>query len=262
MSRPVYITVGSEYPESSIVRSALSFPIIKDHKKFSLQCITDLKKEGIVFGTYEYLTIDIVVFVFQYNPTYYTLCWIMKNNKGEDIAHSYYVKVKELNGFIGKRATDLYRIVKSNKAENAKVGRYLDGKIVYFIGDISDPKAHKIADICIGRYNKLDNSNKGYRPSDTHNSFRHNINRGIIGNEPYVPPEFHAPIGDQQASRANAQQGLPYDEEPLNLMNDFMEDRIQLVGTSGGRAKRTKRTKRTKRAKRTKRLTRRYTKRR
>ena len=264
MSHPVYITVGSEYPESKTVRSALLFPIIKDHKQFSLQCIEDLKEKGIVFEANH-----IIVFVFQYNPTYYTLCWIM-NNKGKDIAHSYFVKVTELNGFIGKRAMNLYRIVKSNKAENAKVVSYLREKIVYFIGDMSDPKAHLIADTCIGRYNALRNSNKGYKKSDTDNSFRRNINSGVLGNDPYVPPEFHAPMGNQQgiphAQQVNASRVLPELHAPMghqeqydnddnddnndNLGQQLLDGRIHLVGapgSMGGRSKRTKRTKRTKR---------------
>jgi hypothetical protein len=236
MSRPVYLTVGSEYPESKTVRSALLFPIIKDPKRFSLQCIEDLKKSGIVFGTYPYG--DIVVFIFEYNRTYYTLCWVMKSNK-ENIAHLYYVKKNELHEFIGKKAMNLYHIVKSNEAKNAKVGRYLEGKIVYFIGDTSDPKAHIVADVCIGRYDTLSGSNKGYKKLDTTHSFRRNINSGVLGNDPYVLPEFHAPMGNQQ--------DLPNDNnngEPLNLMNDLMANRIRVVG---GRSKRTKRTKRTKR---------------
>ena len=258
MSRPVYLTVGSEYPESKTVRSALLFPIIKDQKRFSLQCIEDLKKSGIVFEKDH-----IMVFIFEYNPTYYTLCWVMKSNK-ENIAHLYYVKKNELHEFIGKKAMNLYHIVKSNEAKNAKVGRYLEGKIVYFIGDTSDPKAHIVADVCIGRYDTLSGSNKGYKKLDTTHSFRRNINSGVLGNDPYVLPEFHAPMGNQQgipnvqhvnASRVlpefhapmGNQQDLPNDNnngEPLNLMNDLMANRIRVVG---GRSKRTKRTKRTKR---------------
>jgi len=288
MSHPVYITVGSEYPQSKIVRSAILFPIIKDKKRFSLQCIEDLKKSGIVFEENH-----IVVFIFEYTLTKYILCWIMKN-KGKDIAHSYVVNKTELHELVGKSAMDLYRIVENNEAENAKVISYLEKKIVYFIGDVSDPKAHTIADTCIGRYKALHNSNKGYKKSDTDNSFRRNINSGVLGNDPYVPPEFHAPMGNQQgipnAQQVNTSRVLPelhapmgyqeqYDNDDYNDYNDDNDDnlgqqlldgRIHLVGAPGpmgGRSKRTKRTKHTKRTKRTKRIkrikrTKRHTKRR